>query len=74
MDLVSGCEVGQDEEGFSHVADVREEASAAAEALAARVEAAGEVDLAYWVATRPAYGSAAYVADVAGMSDADRAA
>ena len=55
-----------DETGEPHFADLREEATAKAERLAARVNAAfaaGKgVDRAYWIEVDPAYGSDEYVA------------
>jgi len=47
-------------------------AEAAASALAAKVEAAGDIDLAYWARLDSAYGSTAYLGDVAAMSPAQR--
>ena len=62
-----GAEVVVDEEGFVFFPDVREEASAAAEALAAatiEVLAAGrKLSLEDWYQIDPAYGSRAYQAD-----------
>lgn len=55
-----GAEVGVSEDGFSFFDDVREDAKDQAEALAARVEEAGEINLLHWSPTYPAYGSPAY--------------
>jgi len=60
-----GAERMTDDEGIDHFADCREEASAKAERLAARVNAALKagkgVDLAHWDEVDPAYGSDEYV-------------
>jgi hypothetical protein len=57
----NGCEVSVDEdEGYTAFVDVREEAMAAAEKLAARVREAGMINLVHWYETQPAYGSDAY--------------
>lgn len=58
----AGCELVRDE-GESYFVDVREEARAAADKLLARIEAAGEVDMAFWGSCDPAYGSDAYLAE-----------
>lgn len=57
-----GCVVSFDEDsdGEASFGDVREEAKAKAERLAARVAAAGEIDSGFWREARPVYGSAAY--------------
>ena len=64
--LFRGTKVLVDEDGESYFPDLREEASAKAERLAARVNvalAAGMgVDLTHWVEADPAYGSDEYVA------------
>lgn len=62
-DMFQGCEAGHDDEGWPYFADIRGTAQAAAETLRARIVAAGgAVDLGqYWTATRPAYGSRAYI-------------
>jgi len=58
----SGCEVVEGDE-FNHFVDVRAEARAAVDKLLARIEAAGEIDLAFWDSRDPAYGSDAYLAE-----------
>jgi hypothetical protein len=58
----AGCEVVEGEESDNFV-DVRAEARAAADKLLARIEAAGEVDMAFWGSRDPAYGSDAYLAE-----------
>jgi hypothetical protein len=61
----AGTEVLVDDEGICHFPDLREQASAKAERLAARVNAAlsaGQgVDLDRWEEVDPAYGSDEYV-------------
>ncbi len=63
----NGCKVYRDEEGFDHFEDVRTEARAKAEALAARVQTALDrglgVNLSLWIQARPVYGSDAYQFD-----------
>jgi hypothetical protein len=62
-----GAEVVVDEEGFVSFPDVREEASAAAEALAAAttqvLASGGKLSLEDWYQIDPAYGSRAYQED-----------
>jgi len=61
----AGTEVSVDEEGICHFPDLRQEASAKADRLAARVNAAlkaGQgVDLNRWEEIDPAYGSDEYI-------------
>lgn len=64
-----GCKpVFCDESMETFFVDVREEAVAGAEALAARVVARGAIDPKFWAEGDPAYGSDAYEALVGGMS------
>lgn len=60
-----GCTVHVDEEGYNHFQDVRETAKADAQRLADRVQAALQagktLNMAYWVAIDPCYGSDVYV-------------
>ena len=69
-----GAEEEVSPDGFSYFGDVREEAEALAESLAAKVRESGEFDTTYWAVSTPAYGSDAYVRSVAGMSDRELAA
>jgi hypothetical protein len=66
-DFFKGAEVVVDEEGFVFFPDVREAASAAAEALAAATKevlaSGGKLSLEDWYQIDPAYGSRAYQAD-----------
>ena len=61
-----GAERFTDDEGDDYFADRREEASAKADRLAARVNAALQagkgIDLAFWNEVDPAYGSDEYIA------------
>ena len=63
-DFFKGAEVVVDEEGFVFFPDVREEASAAAEALAAAtkqvLKSGGKLSLEDWYEIDPAYGSKVY--------------
>lgn len=72
-----GCRVEADDEGINHFVDIRVEAEAKAERLAARVVAAvaagGYLDSAAWVFQRTVYGSSAYVQEVAEMTPRQRA-
>jgi hypothetical protein len=72
-----GCNVEQDEEGYSHFGDIRVAAEADASRLADRVRAAltaGRVlNDAHWNDYYPVYGSRPYLEEVAGMTDAQRA-
>jgi hypothetical protein len=61
----NGCNpVQDDQEGYWHFGDVREEARAAADKLAERVNAGIQggvaLNMAYWDEARPVYGSPAY--------------
>jgi hypothetical protein len=55
-----GVGVLTDEFGQQYFSDIRDQATARAEALLARVIARGTIDLYYWEMSRPAYGSKAY--------------
>ena len=72
-----GCSVEVDEEGEKHFVDVRTEAAAKAEHLCARINACvahgTELDLAHWHFHRNVYGTSAYLAEVAEMTDRQRA-
>ena len=58
-----GCEAGHCEEtGEPYFLDRRECAKAVAERLAARVRAAGRIDIRLWDEDEPAYGSPVYIA------------
>jgi len=70
--IFNGAEAHVTEDGFTVFADVREEASAAAEHLAQRIRKSGEINLEHWSNGPAAYGTDAYLAEVAMMSDAER--
>ncbi|UOL48873.1 hypothetical protein [Pseudomonas phage Astolliot] len=59
-----GCNVVQDEEGFDHFLDIREQARDAVSLVETRVKAhlamGGKLDPAMWREVDPAYGSVAY--------------
>lgn len=62
----NGCDPRRDpEDGHVAFVDIREEARAEAEKLAARITAAlaagGKLDMAYWGEVQPCYGSKAYI-------------
>ncbi len=57
-----GCAPENDEEGYTHFADIRAQAMEQVKALLARMEARGTINLQHWREDRPVYGSNAYVA------------
>ncbi len=57
-----GCARENDEEGYTHFADIRAQAMEKAKTLIARMEARGTINLQHWSEDRPVYGSNAYVA------------
>lgn len=72
--IFNGAEVEVSPDGFNFFADVRSEASAAAEHLAQRIRNAGEINLdsQRWSAGPAAYSTDAYLAEVAMMSEVER--
>lgn len=61
-----GCKTESDEEGYTHFADIREQAQRDAQTLVdriqSRINAGGALNLQHWHEDRPVYGSSAYVA------------
>tara|TARA_R100001244_G_C5153124_1_gene129977 strand:+ start:121 stop:483 length:363 start_codon:yes stop_codon:yes gene_type:complete len=70
--IFPGAEVEVSPDGFNFFADVRSEASDTAERLAQRIRNAGQINLDHWSAGPAAYGTDAYLTEVAMMSDAER--
>jgi len=68
-----GAEVETSPDGFDFFGDVREEAKAAAEQLATRVQAAGAINPDHWYEGRTVYGTPAYLDEVALMTPEQRA-
>jgi hypothetical protein len=67
-----GCKVEEDDEGYSHFGDIREESSRRANTLCERVQAhvaaGGTLDMSHWSFYRTIYGSGAYLAETAEMT------
>lgn len=57
-----GCKTEQDDEGYTHFGDIREQAQKEAQTLITRMQARGVINLQHWREDRPVYGSNAYVA------------